>query len=237
MIILRELVSAGSACAAGGFLSWAAVAPSSQIFGPTVRHTGDPAAIALTFDDGPNPKITPPLLDLLDTHQVVATFFVIGKWAEMDLGLTREIAARGHVVANHTYTHPRLALCSSGKIAKELRRCDDAIESATGRRPRWMRPPYGYRSPLVARVVRDRGDAGIVMWSVAARDWKIQPSAKLIDRLRRVRGGDIVLLHDGDARNREGDRQHVLDGLSHWLPRWKDAGMRFATVQVIPSSN
>lgn len=233
--ILRDLVSAGGACAAGGFLSWAAAAPSSQIFGPTVRHTGTSETIALTFDDGPNPAVTPQLLDLLEQHHARATFFVIGKWAMAEPGLTREIAARGHLLANHSHTHPRLALCSRERIDEELRRCDDAIEAATGRRSSWIRPPFGYRSPLVARAVRDRGDDGIVMWSASGRDWKSQADGKLIGRLHAVRGGDIVLLHDGDHRIARGDREHTARALAHWLPRWKDAGLNFVTVQAAVS--
>jgi peptidoglycan-N-acetylglucosamine deacetylase len=233
--ILRDLVSAGGACAAGGFLSWAAAAPSSQIFGPTIRHTGNPETIALTFDDGPNPLVTPKLLDLLDRHQARATFFVIGKWAAAEPGLTREIFDRGHLLANHTHSHPRLALCSRERIDEELRRCDDAIESATGRRSHWMRPPFGYRSPLVAQAVRDRGDEGIVMWSASAWDWRIQPEARLIGRLGAVRGGDIVLLHDGDHRVARGDREHTSAAVAHWLPRWKEAGLNFVTVQAAVS--
>ena len=235
MPILRDLVSAGSACAAGGFLSWAAVAPSSQIFGPTVRHTGDPGTVALTFDDGPNPSVTPKLLDLLDEHQARATFFVIGKWVAAEPRLAREMAARGHLLANHTYSHPKLALCSRERIEEELRRCDDMIEGASGYRSRWMRPPHGFRTPLVGRVVRDRGDEGIVMWSAWARDWKAQPAQRTIDRLHTVRGGDIVLLHDGDHRVPRGDREHVRSALAYWLPRWKDAGLNCVTVQAISS--
>ena len=238
MVVLRELVSAGGACAAGagGVLSWAAVSPSSQIFGPTLRRTGDARTMALTFDDGPNPATTPQILDLLDRYGAKATFFVIGKWVDAEVALTQEIVARGHVLANHTYTHPRLALCSSARIAEELERCDAAIESATMRKPRWMRPPYGFRSPLLAGVVRERGDSGIVMWSTWARDWKPQPARQTIDRLYGAQGGDIVLLHDGDPHAAKSDRSHVVAALEHWLPRWQDAGLCFATIDTMDAA-
>jgi peptidoglycan/xylan/chitin deacetylase (PgdA/CDA1 family) len=124
--------AAGGLCAAGGIFSWAAVAPSSQVFGPTVRRLRDQSAVALTFDDGPNTAITPRLLDLL------------------------------------------------------------------------------------------------VMLSAMARDWKPQTPARVIKHLCRVRGGDIVLLHDGDNRVASGDRRHRLEALEYWLPRWKEAGLRCA---------
>src|ERR1700689_2192270 len=190
---IPALCVAGGALAASGTYAWGSVAPLSQLFGPTIRRTGDTSTIALTFDDGPNPAITPPLLDLLDRHGVKATFFLIGAWVREAPSLANDIAARGHAVGNHTHTHPSLALRSGRRIANELDLCDGAIESATAQKARWMRPPFGFRSPLLDGIVRRRGGAGVVMWSAWARDWKPQPAEPVIDRLRRARGGDIVL--------------------------------------------
>jgi len=228
--MLPAVLATGAVCASGGILSWAAVAPSSQLFGPTVRFTGDASTIALTFDDGPNPAVTPGLLELLDRNNVKATFFLIGDWVRAVPALAREIADHGHTVGNHTDTHAALPLLSSRRIAEELDRCDGAIEEATGKRPRWMRPPFGFRSPLLEGVIRKRGGAGVAMWSRWARDWKPQPATRVIQRLHDARRGDIVLLHDGDHRVHEGDRHHTVGALAHWLPRWKDAGIRFVTL-------
>jgi peptidoglycan-N-acetylglucosamine deacetylase len=227
---IPALCATGGALGAGGIYAWASVAPSAQLFGPTIRRTGDASTIALTFDDGPNPAATPSLLDLLDRHRVQATFFLIGAWVRESPSLVNDIAARGHTVGNHTDTHPSLALRSSRRIADELDRCDDAIESATAQKPRWMRPPFGYRRPLLDGIVRRRGGAGVVMWSASAHDWRAQPAERLIDRLRRARGGDIVLLHDGDHRVMNSDRRHTIAALDYWLPRWKDSGFRFVAL-------
>jgi peptidoglycan/xylan/chitin deacetylase (PgdA/CDA1 family) len=227
---LPVALAAGAACAAGGIFSWAAVAQSAQLFGPTIRGTGDSSAIALTFDDGPNPAITPKLLDLLDRHDVRATFFVIGRSVRAFPALAKQIMERGHVLGNHTNTHPRLTFMLPRNITSELDRCDKAIESATSHRTRWMRPPFGYRGPQLNAVIRQRGCAGVVMWSVKAHDWSARNPDQIINRLRRLRGGDIVLLHDGDHRTLEGDRRHMLAALEYWLPRWKDAGLRFKTL-------
>ncbi len=227
---IPALCVAGGALAASGTYAWGSVAPSSQLFGPTIRRTGDASTIALTFDDGPNPAVTSALLDLLDRHRVKATFFLIGGWVRDAPSLAHDIAARGHAVGNHTDTHPSLALLSRQRITDELARCDDAIELATAQKPRWMRPPFGYRSPLLDGVVRRRGGTGVVMWSAWARDWKPQRAEAVIDRLRRARGGDIVLLHDGDHRMMNSDRRHTVAALEYWLPRWKDTGIRFATL-------
>jgi peptidoglycan-N-acetylglucosamine deacetylase len=226
-----ELAGAAAVCAAAaGVGAWGAVAPSSQLFGPTLRRTGSSGTIALTFDDGPNPSVTPELLELLDRHGAKATFFLIGRFAREESSLTREIAQRGHCVGNHTETHPSLVFLSSRRIQDELSRCDDAIGNAIGATPRWMRPPYGFRSPYLNGIARQRSYKGVVMWSRMARDWKLQPAESVVSRLRGTKDGDIVLLHDGDHRTLRGDRGHTVKALEHWLPRWRDAGLKFVTL-------
>jgi peptidoglycan/xylan/chitin deacetylase (PgdA/CDA1 family) len=226
-------IGAGALAAGSGVFAWGAFAPESQLFGRTIRRTGDLATMALTFDDGPNPAVTPALLDLLDRHSVKATFFVIGEFVRAVPALAREISARGHVLGNHTQTHPSLTFCSPSRTRAELDQCDDAIEAATGKKPGWMRPPFGFRSPILDGIARKRGSAGVVMWSASARDWKPQRAESVIERLRRARGGDIVLLHDGDHRVLKGDRRHTVEAMAHWLPRWKDAGIRFVTLDEL----
>jgi peptidoglycan/xylan/chitin deacetylase (PgdA/CDA1 family) len=97
----------------------------------------------------------------------------------------------------------------------------------------WMRPPFGYRGPHLSPVVRRVGFRGVVMWSRGARDWRPQPIADMVHRLRRVRGGDIVLLHDGDHRRLRGDRNITLAALDYWLPMWISAGLQFVTLDDI----
>ena len=230
------VVSAGAVTAAG-ITAWGAVGPSAELFGPTVRHTANTKTLALTFDDGPNPAITPRLLDLFDRHSVRATFFLIGKFARACPDLVREMAARGHLLGNHTDTHPNLIFQSRSAIREELVRCQEAVAAATrSDSPRWMRPPYGYRSPMLDGEVHRAGMRGIVMWSRICWDWKPQPPGRLIGRLARVARpgisrGDVVVLHDGDHRALGSNRHHVVDALGHWLPRWRDAGLEFVTIE------
>jgi peptidoglycan-N-acetylglucosamine deacetylase len=224
------------AMAAGGagLAAWGAMHPAAQLFGPTIRRPGRRNALALTFDDGPNPAITPRLLELLEQHGARATFFLIGRFVRACPELARELTARGHAVGNHTDSHPNLIWLSSARIVEELARCQEAVAQATGAgKPRWMRPPYGFRGPHLDAVVRRQGLQGVVMWSVIAYDWKPQPVSRLIARLGRVRGGDMVVLHDGDHRALGGDRQHVLGALEYWLPRWRDAGLEFVTMDAV----
>ena len=142
------------------------MAPSSQLFGPTIRRTGDASTIALTFDDGPNPAVTPALLDLLDRHDVKATFFLIGAWVSAGAGAReRNCRAAGTPSAITPRRIQRSRFCSAQRITDELDRCDEAIESATGTKPRWMRPPFGFRSPLLdgdRAKARRRGRSDVV---------------------------------------------------------------------------
>lgn len=225
---------AGGAILGGAVVAtWGAVYPGAQIFGPSLRTTGDAGTIALTFDDGPNPAATPALLEVLERNAAHATFFVMGAHVRAFPEIAREIVAGRHTIANHTETHPNITFLPAKALHDELSRCDEAIHSATGVRPHWMRPPFGFRGPQLDGVVRRMGYAGVAMWSRWMWDWKPQPASNVIRRLRRVGGGDIVLLHDGDHRNVQGERQHTVKALEYWLPRWKDAGLRFVTVDEI----
>jgi len=232
--LLRGLGGLGAVLAAGaGAVAWGAVAPRSQLFGPTIRRTARPNTVALTFDDGPNPALTPRLLRLLDESHIRATFFLMGCYVRECPSLVQEIAAAGHTIGNHTDSHPNLFWLTPSRIAEELSRCQDAIEQACGQRPVWMRPPFGYRGPHLFPVVRQVGLRGVVMWSRLAWDWKPQSIEKMVHRLRRVRGGDIVLLHDGDHRHQRGDRNITLAALDYWLPLWLNAGLQFVTLDDI----
>jgi peptidoglycan-N-acetylglucosamine deacetylase len=234
---LLPIVVSGSAVAAAGTAAWGAVSPWSELYGPTVRRTSSPRKVALTFDDGPNPAVTPQLLELLDRYSVRATFFVIGKFASACPDLVKEISARGHALGNHTDTHPNLFFELNAGIRNEIARCQDAVASAVrGEPPHWMRPPYGYRNPLLDGEVR-RAGMQVVLWSKICWDWRPQPPQRLIERLGSVARrdsarGDVVVLHDGDHRAPGADRSHVLAALEHWLPRWRDAGMEFATMDA-----
>jgi peptidoglycan/xylan/chitin deacetylase (PgdA/CDA1 family) len=223
-----------------GLTLWGAVSPASQLFGPTLRRLpadGEAKRIALTFDDGPNPGMTPRLLDLLDRHNAKATFFVVGKFARSCPEIIREIDARGHLLANHTDTHPHLALHSGTANKIELQRCEDSVGAALAagsggaKRMKWMRPPFGFRGPQLYGAMREVGIERVAMWSKLCYDWKPQPGENIVKRLEKVGAGDIVLMHDGDFQALNADREHVLSGLEHWLPRWRDAGMEFVTIE------
>ena len=243
------------ACA--GVAAWGAVSSTSQLFGPTLSHTPKPSEIALTFDDGPNPVQTSQFLRLLERYHAPATFFLIGRFARTCPQLVREIADRGHGIGNHTETHANLAWLPARQIADELRGCQESISSALAAgsqaAPILMRPPFGYRGPQLFSAVHDVGLRGVAMWSLKCYEWRARSAERLIERLRpvmgRVRGaavhqekdqkartehgGEVILLHDGDARKQGSDRRHVLVALEYWLPRWRDAGFEFVTMNEV----
>lgn len=213
------------AAGATGLCAWGAFHPKAQLFGTAISNAGN--ACALTFDDGPNPAVTPRLLSLLERHGIRATFFVLGKYVDQNPGLAAEIVEKNHVIGNHTYAHPNTLFFTSRQIVDELARCEDAIFKATGGRSACVRPPFGFRGPQFYSAARKAGLSKVVMWSVSARDWTPQPWDRVSRRLRHVRRGDILLCHDGDHRASNADRNHMLSALEFWLPRWKDSGLEF----------
>ena len=196
---------------AGGY-AYAANWPTSQLFGKALiaGPDRDPQhyTLALTYDDGPSPRNTPALLDLLAEHDARATFFLIGEHVRKHPGLARDVAAAGHVIGNHTMMHPNLARQRSSRVREELARCQQIIEETTGTRPTLFRPPYGARRPDVLHIARQMAMVP-VLWNVTAYDWKLIGAEAVlahintaIARNRRKGIGSNVLLHD--ASNLDG---------------------------------
>ena len=209
-----------------GLAAWGAFHPASQLFGATIRRTRAAQSVALTFDDGPNPGVTPRLLDLLDRYDARATFFVIGRWTRACPDVVHEIAARGHVLGNHTDTHPNLVWRSRQGTCDELNRCQESIEAAAGVRPTLVRPPFGFRGPQLAAAAKASGLRHVVMWTIMGHDWNGRSAARLDQQLARVSERDIVVLHDGSHQALGADREATLKALGEWLPRWRDRGIR-----------
>jgi len=170
------------------------------------------------------------LLALLEKYRVPATFFVLGKYVSEYPQLAEEIHAANHAIGNHTYGHPSLVFRTRRQITDELSRCEDVLFRATGERSTTVRPPFGFRCPQFQSAVREMGFSKVVMWSVSGRDWKPQPAARVSRRLRKVRNGDVVLLHDGDHHVPNAGRSHMLQALEYWIPRWQDSGLRFIKI-------
>lgn len=240
---MDPFVPAGSAIVAcAGIVAYAATYPRSQLFGATLCCTNSPRKLAITFDDGPNPSLTPKLLDLLEKHNARATFFVIGRYVRQCPELVGETAARGHLIANHTETHPNLFWQSPSAIRSEMQRCHEAIGLALGFAPKWFRPPFGFRNPWVVKSAAELS-MRTVMWTLLPGDWKPRPLEKLVGNLQPIANhaqesvsspratGDVLCLHDGGHRVQNADRTNTFKALEHWLPRWRDAGLEFVTIE------
>ncbi len=150
----------------------------------------------LTFDDGPHPDITPRILDVLDEHDAKATFFVLTERAERDPDVLHETMRRGHDIALHTRTHPRLTDVSLGRLRDEICAARRDLEAVAGIEVPWFRPPYGAQNLRSISFVRGCG-MQTVLWSVDSRDWKgLSPADPLRRTLPGLVPGGIVLLHD-----------------------------------------
>ncbi len=188
--------------AAGG-CAYAAMWPASQIFGEALIAPRRAGELALTFDDGPNPAWTPRLLDILATHNVRATFFLVGRFAQAEPELVRRIAAAGHLIGNHSWSHPNLALTAPSRIYQELRRTSDTLTQITSQPVRHFRPPFGARRPYVLDAARLMGMIP-VMWNAIAGDWSDPSPERIatrlkrrIDQLERRGWATNIVLHDG----------------------------------------
>lgn len=192
----------------------------------TATHgSRDRPRVALTFDDGPDPRHTPALLDTLAELQAPATFFVLGERVDRHPQLTARIAGDNHEVGNHTYSHPYLPLARSRRVAAELAAADGAIERATGIVPSLARPPYGGRSPRNVRVF-DRAAKRLVLWDVNSFDWKGITADAIVARvLARVRPGSIILLHEA----RDGG-EVTIDAVRMLVPALRARGYELSTV-------
>jgi peptidoglycan-N-acetylglucosamine deacetylase len=237
--MLTKLVSAGliTGLTAGGY-AYAARWPTSQLFGRTMVAGSDIQQVALTFDDGPNDPYTQQLLDLLDYHQVRATFFLIGSFVRQRPDIAREIQQRGHLLGNHTMTHPSLLWQWPKRVREELAVCSATIEDATGEAVRWFRPPFGSRRP---DVLRTAGELGMtpVMWNVTAHDWDATDAQTLTARVQgAIRRNQLhqrssnILLHDGGHKNFGTDRSITLTATWLLLEAWAGSGLRTVTVDA-----
>jgi peptidoglycan/xylan/chitin deacetylase (PgdA/CDA1 family) len=228
--------AAGLGLAAGGF-AYAAKWPGSQIFGPTLVAPRRPGELVLTFDDGPNPAWTPRLLEVLASHDVQATFFLVGRYAQTEPALVRRIVAAGHLIGNHSWSHLNLALASASRIKEELSLASQMLEQIAGAPVRYFRPPFGARRPEVLRAARGLGMVP-VLWNAMTSDWKNSSAdaianrlACAIDRLeRRGRAANIVL-HDGSHLDTAANRAPSVAAAGQLAARYKESH-RFVTLDA-----
>ena len=225
--------AAGAGIAVAAYAGYASMAPRSQFFGRTFTHGADKRKLALTYDDGPNDPYTLRLLDVLAEQGVKATFFVIGRYAAQRPDILRRVAQEGHVIGNHTYSHPNLVFCSASRVVQEIEDCRRAISDAVGEHSALFRPPFGGRRPAVLRIVREKGLAPI-MWSITSYDWRASASAEEIERrvYRQVSrdNRNVILMHDGGHMAIGADRGHTVTATNELIRRCKGESYEFVTI-------
>ena len=229
--MLASVLAGTAVAAATGAAGYQSMAPTGQWYGRT--FTGNSASrrqIALPYDDGPNDPHTLRLLEVLAKHDVLATFFLIGRYVQQRPDIAREVIRSGHILGNHTFTHPLLIFKNDAEIRKELQQCRQSLLDAVGGHSNFFRPPFGGRRPGTLRIARDMGLEPI-MWNVTGYDWNAPPAAVIEGKIsNRMRGGDVILLHDGGHKQMGADRSQTVLASDHLISRYKAEGYEFVTV-------
>ena len=192
----------------------------------------DKKLIALTFDDGPHPKETNQVLDVLNKYNVKGTFFIAGKHANWYPNPLVRASKEGHEIGNHTFTHPDISTLSNEQLKTEIKNCEDIIIEKTGKKPVLFRPPFGnYNERCLKELSQDLGYT-VVLWSgVDAKDWRNPPASQIADKIiKNVKPGDIILLHDYGTEN-------TIIALDTILSTLSQKGYKFVTVSELLDKN
>lgn len=222
-------IIAAIALATVGFFAYAIAAPSSQFFAPVVyRLPQADRAVALTFDDGPDPVVTPRILDLLQSHGAQATFFVVGERAARHPELVRRMRDEGHTVGTHTQHHRlRFHFAGPASICREIHAGVDVVGGILAQRPTLFRPPQGLRTPLFSSAWRTIRGLTCVTWSVRGLDSLPTTASAIIRRIEpRLEPGAIIALHDGTGLGGGSDREPTIAALPVLLAACQRRGLR-----------
>ncbi len=226
-----------AAVAANQVLLFAAtMSPGSTWIGENIRYlpssSRDKKEVALTFDDGPDPEITPRVLDLLDAAGHKASFYVVGEQATKHAQVVQDIVRRGHAVENHSQHHANaFAFYSSSRLHREIEAAQHVIADVSGNLPRFFRAPMGFRTPFLDPVIARLG-LHYSSWTRRGFDSTAMNPARVLQRLiTGLRAGDILLLHDGSMMSAKRERPIVLDVLPELLKKITDRGLRSVTLR------
>jgi peptidoglycan/xylan/chitin deacetylase (PgdA/CDA1 family) len=184
-----------------------------------------PGMVALTFDDGPDPRYTPIVLSILARNHIKATFFIVGSMAKAHPGLVLDIQRAGHVIANHTYHHPSLRSMSAARIDEEIMVTNQVLRGITGETPKCLRPPYGNVNQKVRDIANKEG-LRVVTWDWNSLDYtKETPETEARNILAHTGAGSVVLMHDA---NRGG--MHTAEALPAVIEGYVKRGIGFDTI-------
>lgn len=220
-----------AACTAATFAGLHSMVPTWQLYGRSftglLRGTKQ---LALTYDDGPNDPYTGQLLDILARANVKATFFLIGRYVKQRPDIVRRLVESGHAIGNHTWSHPNLIFCSPAETRRQLSETQKAIEDACGVTPTLFRPPFGGRRPGTFQTARSLGLAPI-MWNVTCYDWSAKSNESIERHARRqIRGGNVILLHDGSHVAFGISRTHTVKATENLIREYRNQHYAFITI-------
>jgi peptidoglycan/xylan/chitin deacetylase (PgdA/CDA1 family) len=218
-------------------ITLAGLIPRSTLLGPNITRLPQAAAqrgeVAITIDDGPNPEVTPQVLDILERYQAKATFFCIGRLAVQHPELCREIVRRGHHIENHSMSHNwYFSLLDPWNIHREVQSAQIALEEITGQTPRFFRSVAGLRNPELEPVLAHCG-LRLCSWSKRGFDTRVGDADAVLKFLvRDLKGGDILLLHDGSAARTALGKPVILDVLPRLLDNLAQTNLHSVTLRT-----
>ncbi|MFA5307216.1 MAG: polysaccharide deacetylase family protein [Candidatus Babeliales bacterium] len=204
-----------------------------QVFGSSVRHvTTDEKVVALTYDDGPRPPTTQAVLEVLAQHHVPATFFLIGRHAELHPALVKKIYSAGHELGNHTYSHPYLIFKSARYVRNQIEKTDNIIRSCGYKKEIYFRSPHGMKLFADSWALKKMKRKNI-LFDTVAWDWTSPGVEKIVHNVMKdVHPGSIILLHDGC-----GDKHDVVEASDIIITRLKEQGYQFVTISELLKKN
>ena len=192
------------------------------------KHENNCMKIALTFDDGPHPRYTPLILEILDEYGIKATFFTVGINAHYYPDTLRMVAARGHEIGNHTYSHPRVGHMDQNKLENEIYLCEETIYEITDCKTKLFRPPEGMIDSGILNVLQGL-DYRVILWDIDTRDWAHTSPKEIAENvINTVSSGDIILMHDYIGVN-----SPTCDAMRIFIPELIEKGYRFVVVSEL----
>ena len=192
------------------------------------NHDNDCMKIALTFDDGPHPKYTPQILNILDKYRIKATFFTVGINAYYYPDTLREVSKRGHEIGNHTFSHPHVNQVDSYHLKEEIAQCEETVYGITDLRTRVFRPPEGMIDSSILAVVREL-DYRVILWDIDTRDWAHTPAEDIAKNvIEHIKPGSIILMHDYIGSN-----SPTCEAMNIFIPKLIKMGYKFVVISEL----
>ena len=192
------------------------------------KHENREMKIALTFDDGPHPRYTPRILDILKKYDIKATFFTVGINAYYYPETLKMVVESGHEIGNHTYSHPKVSSIQREKLRNEIQDCEDMLYELAEYKTKLFRPPEGMIDSDILNVINDL-DYSVILWDIDTRDWAHTPADQIADNvIKNISSGDIILMHDYIGVN-----SPTCEALELFIPELLSKGYKFVVISEL----